>query len=301
VNDTDLVPVHYVQNEFEARMGLNSGKILPALSQWVQRRLQKHNWSIRAESVSQKVPTNWFQVAIDSMAKLRNEMKNVNVMINADEVFINFYPRETKFVVPKGTKRVGSNRASDSKKGCTLMVSCEYFSSKVLPPFIVMTGKHDGTLSRRFSSWIEEGGDAKIAFQKSHWMDVRTAKVYLDFIISLYPEDATIGLIWDAASSHICDEVKAYAAELGIVLGFIPAGLTSILQVCDLYCNKPIKGFVKSSFLRWKVSQPLPPGGKYKVDRKQVIGWIEESIVSCLLYTSPSPRDRTRSRMPSSA
>src|SRR5664280_1954519 len=28
---------------------------------------------------------------------------------------------------------------------------------------------------------------------------------------------------------------------------------------------------------------------------------IEELISSCLLYTSPSPRDRTRSRMPSSA
>ena len=27
----------------------------------------------------------------------------------------------------------------------------------------------------------------------------------------------------------------------------------------------------------------------------------QESIVTCLLYTSPSPRDRTRSRMPSSA
>ena len=27
----------------------------------------------------------------------------------------------------------------------------------------------------------------------------------------------------------------------------------------------------------------------------------EGSIISCLLYTSPSPRDRTRSRMPSSA
>ena len=26
-----------------------------------------------------------------------------------------------------------------------------------------------------------------------------------------------------------------------------------------------------------------------------------ESFISCLLYTSPSPRDRTRSRMPSSA
>ena len=27
----------------------------------------------------------------------------------------------------------------------------------------------------------------------------------------------------------------------------------------------------------------------------------EDNRVSCLLYTSPSPRDRTRSRMPSSA
>ena len=28
---------------------------------------------------------------------------------------------------------------------------------------------------------------------------------------------------------------------------------------------------------------------------------FEETVNSCLLYTSPSPRDRTRSRMPSSA
>ena len=28
---------------------------------------------------------------------------------------------------------------------------------------------------------------------------------------------------------------------------------------------------------------------------------IEEVVSGCLLYTSPSPRDRTRSRMPSSA
>ena len=31
------------------------------------------------------------------------------------------------------------------------------------------------------------------------------------------------------------------------------------------------------------------------------IGWAITLIYSCLLYTSPSPRDRTRSRMPSSA
>ena len=34
------------------------------------------------------------------------------------------------------------------------------------------------------------------------------------------------------------------------------------------------------------------------------IGWTAEErghYLTCLLYTSPSPRDRTRSRMPSSA
>ena len=32
-----------------------------------------------------------------------------------------------------------------------------------------------------------------------------------------------------------------------------------------------------------------------------VLSATEEVLDSCLLYTSPSPRDRTRSRMPSSA
>ena len=41
--------------------------------------------------------------------------------------------------------------------------------------------------------------------------------------------------------------------------------------------------------------------------RKKIIFWgiggavILRIILTCLLYTSPSPRDRTRSRMPSSA
>ena len=30
-------------------------------------------------------------------------------------------------------------------------------------------------------------------------------------------------------------------------------------------------------------------------------GWVYANYYTCLLYTSPSPRDRTRSRMPSSA
>ena len=38
-----------------------------------------------------------------------------------------------------------------------------------------------------------------------------------------------------------------------------------------------------------------------KLDEKKSDGELEDYSKGCLLYTSPSPRDRTRSRMPSSA
>ena len=41
-------------------------------------------------------------------------------------------------------------------------------------------------------------------------------------------------------------------------------------------------------------------GNIFQISNQITLGRAEEEIV-CLLYTSPSPRDRTRSRMPSSA
>ncbi|KAF4150733.1 hypothetical protein GN958_ATG00082 [Phytophthora infestans] len=129
-------------SEFCSVMKLNGGGISPALAQWVRRRLEGANWSIRKESVSQKVPTDWVLIALVASQKIRTKLDGCTVLINADEVFIKFFPRDTEFVVPTGTKRVGSNVASDAKKGCTVMVSAEMYSSKVLPPFIVMTATH---------------------------------------------------------------------------------------------------------------------------------------------------------------
>ena len=43
--------------------------------------------------------------------------------------------------------------------------------------------------------------------------------------------------------------------------------------------------------LGWMLGEPL----------NYVLGWSFQMFNICLLYTSPSPRDRTRSRMPSSA
>ena len=47
-------------------------------------------------------------------------------------------------------------------------------------------------------------------------------------------------------------------------------------------------------------SQQPPPPDPDPIDSHQTPDGFER-VVTCLLYTSPSPRDRTRSRMPSSA
>ncbi|EGZ11945.1 hypothetical protein PHYSODRAFT_515394 [Phytophthora sojae] len=229
------------QSEFCTVMKLNDGGISPALAQWVCRRLEGANWSIRKESI--------YQVS----------------------------PRDTEFVVPTGNKRVGSNVASDAKKGCTEMVSAEMYSSMILPPFVVMTATHNGTLARRFSTWRQDGGDASVNFQPSHWMDIPTAKKYVDFLVSLFPGQK-IGLMWDAASAHTCQEVIDYLDAKGLMHEFIPVGLTPIMQIGELYANRPLKVAIKKKFLQWKVSQTIPAGGKYKVDRVQMIHWIEEAV-----------------------
>lgn len=84
--------------------------------------------------------------------------------------------------------------------------------------------------------------------------------------------------MWDAASAHTCQEVIDYLDAKGLMHEFIPVGLTPIMQIGELYANRPLKVAIKKKFLQWKVSQTIPAGGKYKVDRVQMIHWIEEAV-----------------------
>ena len=50
-----------------------------------------------------------------------------------------------------------------------------------------------------------------------------------------------------------------------------------------------------------QVAEGRPAAGDVVVVDEQAVGVAGCPGVNCLLYTSPSPRDRTRPRMPSSA
>ena len=74
--------------------------------------------------------------------------------------------------------------------------------------------------------------------------------------------------------------------------------------------GKEIFGWNDKSGTRWKICL-IPLGGYVKFfgdrnvfsqsDQEELIKKYNEEDRNCLLYTSPSPRDRSLSRMPSSA
>jgi len=58
-----------------------------------------------------------------------------------------------------------------------------------------------------------------------------------------------------------------------------------------------------NALLGWDQQTYMPPGGAgaRAMQLATLSRLAHDKFISCLLYTSPSPRDRTRSRMPSSA
>ena len=64
------------------------------------------------------------------------------------------------------------------------------------------------------------------------------------------------------------------------------------------YVNKHPKGSVFHTREMFRVFEDTPSHTPMWIGARDSNG---EIIAICLLYTSPSPRDRTRSRMPSSA
>jgi len=109
------------------------------LANFVSRTLEYCGFCTRKSTVSQKIPTNWKDLAIEGAARVRQKFKaeNVSVVIAADETFLRFHESSSEVLAPRGAKRVGTSLKCNEKEGCTLMVSMEMISSQLLPPFVI--------------------------------------------------------------------------------------------------------------------------------------------------------------------
>ena len=66
-------------------------------------------------------------------------------------------------------------------------------------------------------------------------------------------------------------------------------------KIIEVVNRKKIKIIINNNYLGGKSTSILEGINNIEKDTQNLL------LISCLLYTSPSPRDRTRSRMPSSA
>lgn len=263
--------LQHAQSEFEVRMGLNSDRTAAPLSQWVSRRLEAHDWTVHARKVVPKVPTTWLETALQTAVELRALMQDVDVLVSADELFLSFYPRENA----QATTASANSKEETEKAGCTVVLGCELFSSTLLPPFTIMSAESP------------QPSVHNACVQPSHWLSPESAKQYVAFVVKQFP-DKQVGLIWDTASSHVSAEVLEYITQLGVIVGFIPPGLSSAMQVCDhvFGAKRSVQNHVMEQFVERKFSQQeqhhqaieSASDGKFCVERSAVLQMIDAAV-----------------------
>lgn len=113
-----------------------------SLTNFVSRTLERINFCARKNSIGQKFPQNWRELAVANSAEIRKLLReaNVDVVINADQTFLKYYPEMDMVLAPTGAKRIGGKINVNEKAGITCMVSADYYSSRLMPPFLVFDG-----------------------------------------------------------------------------------------------------------------------------------------------------------------
>ena len=108
---------------------------------------------------------------------------------------------------------------------------------------------------------------------------------------------------WKFEALEVMSGLRELGKALGLGLGVQITGPAALAEVARLTAERE---WFKDRFPCDGVCVDAPEEacsrhGRNPADLWRIIGEVAAERNACLLYTSPSPRDRTRSRMPSSA
>ncbi|KAG9410423.1 hypothetical protein AC1031_018462 [Aphanomyces cochlioides] len=220
---------------------------------WLRRFLARIQYSVRKSSIGQVIPSNWRELAITDSTRIQAKMKGVDRVIAMDETF---HLAQNKVIVPTGVKRVGTiNPAHDERKGVTLVVAAEVYSSKLLPPFIVDNGEFGASLMTKWQAYKK----SVVVFNKTHWMTQHIFVIFLAWLKTIFPEE------------------KIATTGQDILVEYITEGMTAIHQVGDITINRPLKAKIRHEYnvRRWERKKSLSAGEVHRVDRSELVDIIE--------------------------
>ena len=152
-------------------------------------------------------------------------------VVNADEMAFLLYPHGYYTWARRGRDAVQIHVEGNEKQSYTVMAAVTMDCRK-LPLFTIVQGK---TVASERGLELDPQGPHVSAHTPSGWMTTEAMMAWLWFLRRLpeYSGGQAIHVILDGYATHVCDDVRALADELGIVLHFIPPGLTDLLQPLD--------------------------------------------------------------------
>ena len=180
------------------------------------------------------------------IASFINDMENLfsNVslhqIINIDETAIFMAPKNLKIWHSRGRDDVIVPVKYNDKERITAACAVGANGRKFNIQFIAK-GQTDQVLETQ----IGDVGPHLRSFSQKGWTDASTFYAFLNYIKSEFDENEEVHIILDTFSAHKAEEIIDSAKELGLVLHFIPPGLTDLYQPLDVKIFAIIKAYLK--------------------------------------------------------
>jgi hypothetical protein len=240
----------------------------------------------------------WDVKAREGAARVRDNITRIqpDVVLGADETFVNFHVKDDKVIAPTGAKRVGTAATIDDKVGATVMVTMSQNGNRLLKPFVIFTGAVGGDLMKKYSKYLK----SDVLFNPTHWMTTCAYIAYLESIAAQF-KGYKVVLVADEAPTHGSKEVMEWVAEFNktnefgttLHLEFIDGGLTSVYQPGDLVANGPIKKHLRASYYnhlgKMVADGDFRAGDRIHITRELLLQWIEEAFKD---YNKNSQKNR---------
>ena len=127
-----------------------------------------------------------------------------------------------------------------------------------------------------------------------------TAVMFLTFLVNLFP-GKTISLVWDRSHTHFGDFIDSWVENYNeeypsakLIKTFIEAGMTSVMEVCDICVNKPLKEHIRNAY--WDTVTSGWPGWLEKdCSREKDIKSLEKlyrDLLKTHLWRSTTPMSK---------
>jgi hypothetical protein len=104
---------------------------------------------------------------------------------------------------------------------------------------------------KNFTSPAKSAGGHRTADRRTFTKWLVTIPTFEEYLLMLkmgFPEDEPVYLILDCYSVHLSQAIREYARRLGIVMKFIPAGMTDSLQTLDRAILGMLTGIARRLF-----------------------------------------------------